>query len=514
MNLGFTISPSTQNGILVVFLLYSVAIVLLGLYVKYASKNESANQKLSSYLTGGGGLGPVALGMLIFTNLMASGGMVGGPGLGYNVGFIWAIAVYCSFICTFISLCSTGKKIAIMKQRINAQTVIQIFRHRYDSKVFAVMIGLIFIIFLLPYAASQFVAGAKLFAVVTGSSDYTAGIFLFTLVTLIYTLTGGIKSLARVAVLQGFIMLISVILLYIGTRDTLIEKYGTLEAAMEFITTSKPGLLNAWTWSPLAFIGNCILMSFAIPALPSGLMTNLTYKKSSVMVRGAVVGIICYTTVQITMSGVGPLGYAVNQTLTSGDYVNPMLVSTVLSPWLGGLVIAGSAAAMQSTAAAFMIIIASTIMKDFYKDIVNPDATAEQLNRGNLIFTTLASVIAIVIALFPNNYVQLVVNFAIGGIAAGFLFPLYFGLYWKKATSIAAIASCLGGFVGYIATTLFASNPTYRAITFGAPSVIVGLVLSLILMLGLSPITPKVKKGVFQVWFGKTYDEKYAKLDH
>lgn len=112
--MGFTISPEVQNGIAIVFIIYSLVIVGLGLYVKYASRNQSAAQRLASFLTGNGNLGPIALGMIIFTNLMSSGGMIGGPGLGYNTGFIWSVAVYSSFICTFLTLVAVGKKMNIM----------------------------------------------------------------------------------------------------------------------------------------------------------------------------------------------------------------------------------------------------------------------------------------------------------------------------------------------------------------------------------------------------------------
>lgn len=503
MDLGFTVSESTQRGILLVFVLYTIAIIGMGIYVKVASRNESASQKLASYLTGGGGLGPVALGMLIFTNLMSSGGMVGGPGLGYGAGFIWSLAVYGSFIVTLISLGSVGKKLAIIKQRTNTQTVIQIFRHRYDSKAFAIIIAIIFIVFLLPYSASQFAGGAKLFAVVTGTGNYSLGVFMFALVTLVYTLSGGIKSLSKIAVIQGFIMLISVLFLYFATRAKVVEQYGSFQEGMAFVAQTNPKLVDANSWTPMTFVGTSLLMTFAVPALPNGLMTALTYKKSRVMVQGAVVGIVCYTIIQLTMSGLGPLGYALNQNLTSGDYVNPMLVSTVLPPWLGGLVIAGSAAAIQSTVAAFLVIIASTVMQDLYRGIVNPKVSDESLARGNLVFTAIAAGIALVIALFPNDYIQLIVNFSIGGIASGFLFPLYLGLYWKKATPAAAISGCLGGVGMYMLATVF---------KWPVHAIILGLGTSLVLMLAVSPLTKKVKLGIYQVWFCPDYDERYANL--
>ena len=59
MDLGFTISASTQQAIMIVFILYTAIIVGLGAYVKFASRNENSSQKLAGFLTGGGNLGGV-----------------------------------------------------------------------------------------------------------------------------------------------------------------------------------------------------------------------------------------------------------------------------------------------------------------------------------------------------------------------------------------------------------------------------------------------------------------------
>ena len=88
MDLGFTISASTQQAIMIVFILYTAIIVGLGAYVKFASRNENSSQKLAGFLTGGGNLGSLAVGLIMVTNIMSSGGMVGGPGMSYGTGSI------------------------------------------------------------------------------------------------------------------------------------------------------------------------------------------------------------------------------------------------------------------------------------------------------------------------------------------------------------------------------------------------------------------------------------------
>lgn len=440
MDLGFTISASTQQAIMIVFILYTAIIVGLGAYVKFASRNENSSQKLAGFLTGGGNLGSLAVGLIMVTNIMSSGGMVGGPGMSYGTGFIWSLCVFCSFINIFMSLGSVGKKMSILGRRTGAQTVLGLFRHRYQSKVFSTFLGLSFIIFLIPYSASQFTGGGRLFAVVTGTGNYRIGVLLFAVITLVYTLTGGIKSISKIAVFQGAIMIFSVISIYVVTGGAILEEYGSLQAAMEFVQESKPSLLDATTWAPLYFIGTACVQSFALILLP---------------------------------------------------------------PAMAGIVIAGAVAAIQSTVAAFFIIIASTIVKDIYKTLVKPDMTMEEENKGNMIFTTLAAVVAIVFAMFPSEYLQTIVNFAIGGLASGFFFPLFFGLYWKKATPAAGIFGTISGTLAYIVASSV-SSPIHP--------ILCALAVSGIGMLVVSQFTPKVKRGVFEVWFGEHYDERYAKI--
>ncbi|MCQ5146228.1 sodium:solute symporter family transporter [Enterocloster bolteae] len=504
MDLGFTVSLETQKMIIIVFFLYTLIIVLLGAYVKYSSRQEENSQKVASFLTGGGNLGALSVGLIMVTNIMSSGGMVGGPGMSYGTGFIWSLCVFCSFINIFLSLGSVGKKMAIMGKRTGAQTVLQLFRHRYQSKIFSTFLGVTFIIFLLPYAGSQFIGGGKLFSVVTGSGNYRIGVLLFAGITLIYTLTGGIKSISKIAVVQGGIMVVSVICIYVATGGALFDKFGTLQSAMEFVQESSPKLLDARTWTPAYFVGTACIQSFALIPLPHALMGTFTYSSSKTLKRAIIVGTIAYTIIQFTMSGIGPFAYAVNPNLSGGDYVIPMLLSTLLPPFIGGVVIAGVVAAIQSTVAAFLIIIASTIVKDLYKTLFKPDLSEESENKGNMIFTAIAAVIAIIMAMFPSEYLQVIVNFAIGGLAAGFFFPLFFGLYWKKATPAAAVVGTISGTAVYVVATVAACS---------IHPILLAFAVSGIVMLVVSQFTLKVKRGVFEVWFGENYDEAYARID-
>ena len=73
-----------------------------------------------------------------------------------------------------------------------------------------------------------------------------------------------------------------------------------------------------------------------------------------------------------------------------------------------------------------------------------------------------------------------IVIFAIGGLASGFFFPLFCGLYWKKATKAGIISGMAAGFVVCVGWKLigtpFGLGPTVPgAIACAAALVIVSL---------------------------------------
>ena len=72
---GFSITSSTSTTMLIIFAIYSIVIVGMGFYIKYAAK-KGGTDNLASFLTGGGGLGAFAIAMIAATNSMAGGTMI------------------------------------------------------------------------------------------------------------------------------------------------------------------------------------------------------------------------------------------------------------------------------------------------------------------------------------------------------------------------------------------------------------------------------------------------------
>ena len=107
----------------------------------------------------------------------------------------------------FLVLGILGKKMAIVSRKINAVTVIDVIRHRYQSDALANLSAVIIVLFFSATMVAQFVGGAKLFEAVTGYS-YVVGLVVFGLVVVIYTAVGGFRGVAVTDALCAIAMLV------------------------------------------------------------------------------------------------------------------------------------------------------------------------------------------------------------------------------------------------------------------------------------------------------------------
>ncbi len=514
-DMGFELSAATNRNLIIVFVIYSIIIIGAGLYVKKSGARDNAGQKLRNFLTGGGNMGPIAIGMLIFTGMSSAGCAVGGPGTGYSQGFIWSVAVWTGFAFGGMIPLILGKKMAIISKRTGAVSIISLLKHRFGgSNFYAMLLAVCFVAFLGAQTIGQFSGGGRIFAVVSGTGNYQIGVLIIAAVTVIYTVTGGIKSIGKVAAVQGFIMITTVIVMYVAVIANVSGQYGSLAQMSEWLAENNGKLVAADTWKPLYMIGTAILMCDIAVALPTGLISGFTYNKTSSIMSAAIIAIICTTIYQFIMSGIGPFAYAMNQNLTSGDYTTVYLATEVLPDVMAGIVVAGIASAIQSTIATLFIIVTGSLVVDVYKNVFRPDAEAEKLAKLNQVVTVVFGVICMVLALRPSDMIQMFINFSSGGLASAIFLPILFGFFSKRATTAGAVGSTIGGAsvygICYLLSVLEPTRAWWNEQMGNMYPVIPALAAALLIMLICNKVCRPVELGRLQVWFCKEYDDAWA----
>lgn len=136
------------------------------------------------------------------------------------------------------------------------------------------------------------------------------------------------------------------------------------------------------------------------------------------------------------------------------DRVMPQMAVTLTSnagaPWVAGLLVAAPFAAVMSTVDSFLLMISSSVVRDFYQHNINPNASERQLKKMSYLCTIGVGLLVVVLALNPPEYLQYLIVYVGSGLAACFLAPMTMALYWKRATSAGAFASMLVGFLSHL----------------------------------------------------------------
>ncbi|MCO6040575.1 sodium:solute symporter family transporter [Thermococcus alcaliphilus] len=131
----------------------------------------------------------------------------------------------------------------------------------------------------------------------------------------------------------------------------------------------------------------------------------------------------------------------------SAEMIYLVLSSDFFGPLLYGLLMGGVFAAILSTADSQLLVVASTIVRDFYQEIINK---GEQLSEERAVFLSrivvfVAGIFAMLLAYFAKDIIFWLVLFAWGGLGAAIGPTLIVSLYWKRTTKWGVVGGMIVG---------------------------------------------------------------------
>ena len=94
---------------------------------------------------------------------------IGGPGIAYNMGLGWVLLSAIQVVTGYIVLTVIGKKFAIIARKMEAITLIDYLKGRYNNKAVVILSAVCIIIFLFSATVAQWVGGGRLIESLTVS---------------------------------------------------------------------------------------------------------------------------------------------------------------------------------------------------------------------------------------------------------------------------------------------------------------------------------------------------------
>jgi SSS family solute:Na+ symporter/sodium/pantothenate symporter len=134
----------------------------------------------------------------------------------------------------------------------------------------------------------------------------------------------------------------------------------------------------------------------------------------------------------------------------NSDEIIPRLAIATTSEFFGGsfvagLILAAPFGAVMATVSAYLVVIASGLVRDIYQRFINPQASVRKLRLISYVVMIAVGLIAVAANIKPPVYLQAIVVFSGTCGATAFVTPAIMTAFWRRATSAGMIAAMLVG---------------------------------------------------------------------
>lgn len=420
---------------ILVFVLYLGLLAAIGFGLR--SKTKSA----ADFAIGGRSVGPWVTALSFVAAYYSSVVIIGGGGFGYMFGLstLWVGAANV-FLGTALAWIVLGRRVRLFTERLNSMTLPGFFAERYASPRIRLISAQVTSLFLIIYNVSVLKGMAECFVGLM-NLPYWSGVLLSGLVILFYTAVGGYLAVVWTGFVQAIVMIVALFLLTFFA----IVRVGGLTMLADRLAETGPGLVHTpgeWGWAGL--ISFAFIVSLGTWGMPQLIIRFYSIKSAKMLRVGLIVATLGSSVALLPYLN-GAVARVLVPGLSSPDQAIPALTKLVLNDWGGAIFLAGVVAAGMSTFAGILIIISSSVVRDVWIHGLGRSLTQNQEVRANRIMSLAVGVVSLLIALKPPALVLVLTAFSWAVIASTNLWPLLFGVYWKRTSPAAVVASMFAG---------------------------------------------------------------------
>jgi len=437
------ISVSFESSAVIAFIAYLILIIGVGIYA-----SRFSSRGISEYFIGGRKMNRFVVALSAVVSGRSAWLLLGVTGMAYAQGpsAVWAVLGY--IIVEIFLFLYYGRRLRNFTENRNCITIPDFFAERFsdhDGKL-RMTIVVIFLLFMVGYISSQFVAGGKAFASGFGLETDT-GVLLTAGIVLVYTIVGGFLAVSLTDMFQAIFMMLALVILPVIA----IMNFGGLQELLSSLATMDMMYVDPFAVSVGAAIG-FLGIGLGSPGNPHILARYMSIDDPKQFKYVAVVG----TTWNVLMAWgavfVGLAGRAYFpdvEMLPGADTENlfPMLAQLHLHPILFGVVLASIFAAIMSTADSQLLVAASSVVRDIYEKIIKKgvEVSQEKLVLYSRAVVFLIVILALIFGFYAEDLVFWLVLFAWAGLGASIGPTSILALYWKGTTRAGIFAGLITG---------------------------------------------------------------------
>jgi SSS family solute:Na+ symporter len=416
-------------------LLYLLVQFGIGVWISRRIKNEA------DYLVAGRSLGLLLATFSIFATWFGAETMVGSSGSAYRDGLTPASAEPFGY---GLCLIAGGLIFAIPLWRRQLTTLADLYRQRYS-----VLVERVAAVILIPssilWSAAQIRAFGYVLATSASALEVNSAIAIAAGLTIGYTMFGGLLADAVTDLLQGFLLVIGLAVVFVAT----VTQLGGVEQAVAAVAQSEKIRLSAGTSVPLLDA----LEAWAIPVFGSLVTAEIVgriiaTRTPQIARRASLIAGAMYISVGLIPVFVGIVGHQLVTSIDDPEQLMSVVARTAL-PTVGYAIFAGAlTSAILSTVNSTLLIASGLMSHNLLIPAlgVTRERTKIVLARAGV---AVFGAIAYALALRSEGVFKLVEQASAFG-SAGALVTITFGLFTRFGGPFAALASLTFGTLAYL----------------------------------------------------------------
>ncbi|GGG77716.1 sodium/proline symporter PutP [Corynebacterium pelargi] len=361
------------------------------------------------------------------------------------------------------------------------------------SRVLRVVSSLIIIVFFTFYVSSGMVSGGRYFESTFGSG-YLDGMLIVAGITVAYTFIGGFLAVSYTDAVQGTIMFLSLVIVPVMALLSLDDPssiwtwatshdYGPYTSGIGnpdyfsmFSGVSAAAIIGNLAWG-LGYFGQPhIIVRFMALRSPSdarqGRYIGMTWMLLSI------VGATFVAIIGTAYFGQNPDVAVVDRNAFETIFLD--MGRVLFHPLIAGLILTAVLAAIMSTISSQLLVTSTSLIEDLFK-IFRKNEPSQRL----MIYLSRSAVVAVaivagVLAINPSASILELVGFAWAGFGSAFGPLVLLMLYWRRLSTIGAIAGMsTGAIVSFAWGMSSLSSSLYEMV----PGFISGLVVTVVVSL-------------------------------
>lgn len=461
-------------ALVVVYLVISIAIGLVA-----SRKVHSA----SDYITAGRSLPMFMVMAMVFATWFGAETVLGISATFLDEGFRGLIS---DPLGASVCLVLFGLIFALPLYRLKLMTLGDFFHIRYNKKTELVLSTCIVLSYL-GWVSAQVTALGLVFNVLSdGSVSMTQGMIIGATVVLVYTLFGGMWSVAVTTCVQMVVIVIGLLLV----TSSASEMAGGMSTVI-----SKAAAEGKFNWLPTLDLVDMLgwmaaLFTMALGSIPQQDVFQRvnTSKNETVAVWATTAGGIAYFFFAAVPLYLAYSASLVDPELTSrlmaedSQLVLPTFVVVHMPFWLQAVFFGALLSVIMSTASGTLLAPSVTFTENVLKNF-KPDMTDQQLLRYTRYTVFVFTLLVVANAVLSSSDIHAMVENAYRITLAGVFVPLTAGLFWSRASNLGAALSMALGLGSWLFLEIFIPEVPFE------PQ-LVGLLLSLIGMIVGSYLSP------------------------